>query len=207
MTARIDGQASGSRTTTFGLREIATAGTQFRLNGRKIFFAARSNARSSRDRPSPHRRGIWKRIIRIAKDHGLNLFRFHSWCPPEAAFQAADELGFYFRVECASWANTSTALGEGQPIDGWLYGRHRILAAYGNHPSFLLMAYGNEPAGKDKEYLTAWVEHYNRSTRGGLHQRLGLAQIAANQFHVTPDPHPGLGRGLRRASTPGRRRP
>ena len=88
------------------------------------------------------------------------LFRFHSWCPPEAAFEAADELGFYFHVECASWANQSTGLGLGKPIDRWIYAEaDRILAAYGNHPSFVLMAYGNEPGGKDKEYLAAWVEH------------------------------------------------
>jgi len=30
-------------------------------------------------------------------------------------------------------------------------------AGYGNHPSFLMMVYGNEPAGKDSEYLSKWV--------------------------------------------------
>ena len=32
----------------------------------------------------------WQRIYRIMKSYGLNFIRFHSWCPPEAAFAAAD---------------------------------------------------------------------------------------------------------------------
>lgn len=191
VTATIDRQPSGSRLATFGLREIATAGTQFRLNGRKAFFRGTLEcAIFPQTGLPPTDLESWRRIIRIAKDHGLNLFRFHSWCPPEAAFQAADELGFYFHIECASWANTSTALGLGKPIDGWLYEEaDRILAAYGNHPSFLLMAYGNEPAGKDKEYLTAWVNHYKAADPRRLYTgAAGWPQIDANQFHVTPDP-------------------
>jgi hypothetical protein len=41
----------------------------------------------------------WLRVLGILKDWGLNHVRFHSWCPPEAAFEAADELGMYFQVE------------------------------------------------------------------------------------------------------------
>jgi hypothetical protein len=132
----------------------------------------------------------WKRIIAIAKNHGLNLIRFHSWCPPEAAFQAADELGFHFHVECGSWANSSTALGEGQPIDRWLYEEaDRILTAYGNHPSFVLMAYGNEPAGRDKAYLSEWVKHYRESDGRRLYtSAAGWPEVEANQFHVIPAP-------------------
>ena len=96
----------------------------------------------------------WKRIIRICKAHGLNHIRFHSWCPPEAAFIAADELGFYYQVECPSWANQGAAIGEGRPLDQWLFQEGwRMLADYGNHPSFLLLAYGNEPAGRMAEFL------------------------------------------------------
>ena len=159
---------------SFGLREIGTKGNQFVINGRKVFFRGTLECAifPLTGHPPTDVRS-WKRIIGIAKEHGLNLFRFHSWCPPEAAFEAADELGFYFHVECGSWANTSTALGEGKPIDRWLYQEaDRILAAYGNHPSFLLMAYGNEPAGKDKEYLAAWVDHYKeRDAQAAVHER------------------------------------
>ena len=200
VTVTLGGDAAGSRSMSFGLREIRTEGTQFFINGRKRFIRGTLECAifpltgfPPTDVPS------WKRIIGIAKDHGLNLFRFHSWCPPEAAFQAADELGFYFHVECASWANTSTSLGEGKPIDAWLYQEaDRIIAAYGNHPSFLLMAYGNEPAGKDKEYLTAWVSHYKAADARRLYtSAAGWPQIPANQFHVTPDPRiQAWGQGL-----------
>jgi len=191
VTASIDGSAAGSRTVSFGLREIGTSGTQFVINGRKAFMRGTLEcAIFPLTGYPPTDVRSWKRSIGIAKDHGLNLFRFHSWCPPEAAFEAADLLGFYFHVECASWANASTALGLGKPIDRWLYQEaDRILAAYGNHPSFLLMAYGNEPAGNDKAYLNAWVNHYRKQDGRRLYTSgAGWPQITANQFHVTPEP-------------------
>ena len=191
MTASVDGEPPSSRTASFGLREIGASGTQFVINGRKAFFRGTLEcAVFPMTGHPPTDVASWRRIIGIAKDHGLNLFRFHSWCPPEAAFQAADELGFYFHVECALWANTSTALGQGKPIDRWLYEEaDRILAAYGNHPSFVLMAYGNEPAGEDKTYLNAWVNHYReRDGRRLYTSAAGWPEIAANQFHVTPAP-------------------
>ena len=62
----------------------------------------------------------WLREFRICKEHGLNHIRFHSWCPPEAAFEAADELGIYCQVECSSWPNQSSSIGDGKPIDAFL---------------------------------------------------------------------------------------
>jgi hypothetical protein len=49
----------------------------------------------------------------------LNLLRFHSWCPPEAAFVAADELGMYFHIECSSWANSTNSLVVFSPSMCW----------------------------------------------------------------------------------------
>ena len=81
-------------------------------------------------------------------------------------------------------------LGKGLPIDRWLYEEaDRILQAYGNHPSFLLLPYGNEPAGDDRRYLGEWVEHYKkRDPRRLYSSAAGWPQIPENQFHVTPDP-------------------
>ena len=88
--------------------------------------------------------------------------RFHSWCPPEAAFVAADILGVYLQVECSSWANSGASIGDGRALDRWLYEEaEHILKAYGNHPSFCMMAYGNEPAGINQHhYLTGFVTHF-----------------------------------------------
>ena len=52
----------------------------------------------------------WRRILGTIKAHGLNHVRFHSWCPPEAAFEAGDELGVYFQVEAATWPNAVAVL-------------------------------------------------------------------------------------------------
>ncbi len=161
------------------------------VNGRKIFFRGTLEcAIFPKTGHPPTDVDSWRRIVRIAKAHGLNTIRFHSWCPPEAAFAAADEVGFYYQVEVASWANGSTRLGDGQPIDEWLYRETgRILKAYGNHPSFVLLPYGNEPAGRDAEFLGRWVEHWKAQDPRRLYTSAsGWPQIPENQFHVTPDP-------------------
>ena len=133
----------------------------------------------------------WERILRIARAHGLNHLRFHSWCPPEAAFQAADTLGFYFYVECPSWANSGSTIGDGRPLDQWLYDEgDRILRAYGNHPSFLLMSYGNEPAGKNQNrWLGDLIKYWkSKDTRRLYTSGAGWPMIPENDFHVTPTP-------------------
>lgn len=197
--ARLDG--GDVRNTTFGLRTLATQGTEFRLNGRPLFLRGTLECcifpltgHPPTDVPS------WKRIIGIAKAHGLNHIRFHSYCPPEAAFVAADELGFYYQVECASWANQSTTLGDGKPVDAWIEREtERIVQAYGNHPSFLLLAYGNEPGGEHyTAYLERWVERWKHGDPRRLYTSAsGWPQIAPNQFHVTPDPRiQAWGQGL-----------
>jgi beta-galactosidase/beta-glucuronidase len=109
--------ADASRSVTFGLREIATDGTQFVINGRKTFIRGTLECCIfPKTGHPPTEVGEWKRILRIARAHGLNLLRFHSYCPPEAAFIAGDELGFYFQVETC-WANQSITIGDGKPVD------------------------------------------------------------------------------------------
>ena len=187
-----DPAARGTHAVRFGLREIVTKGTQFTINGRPLFFRGTLEcAIFPRTGYPPTAVAEWKRIIRVAMAHGLNMLRFHSWCPPEAAFVAADELGFYLHVECSSWANQSTTLGDGQPVDRWICEEaDRILKAYGNHPSFVLFLYGNEPGGRrHREFLARWVEHYRaRDPRRLVSSGAGWPQLPENQFHVAPEP-------------------
>jgi hypothetical protein len=192
LTARLNTPSGQhARAVAFGLREIATQGTQFLINGRKTFFRGTLECCifPLTGHP-PTDVDSWKRILRIAKAYGLNLFRFHSYCPPEAAFVAADELGFYYQVETC-WANQSTTLGDGKPVDQWVYDEtDRILKAYGNHPSFLLMPHGNEPGGKKANvFLAKWVDHFKaQDARRLWTSGSGWPAIAENQFHVTPHP-------------------
>ncbi len=79
--------------------------------------------------------------------------RFHSWCPPEAAFTAADELGFYLQPECGMWNSFDTE----KKMLGVLNDETALmLKAYGNHPSFVMLNATNEPAGHYAEQLPVW---------------------------------------------------
>jgi hypothetical protein len=120
--------------------------------------------------------------------------RFHSWCPPEAAFEAADEAGFYLSVECSAWAK----IGDGKPIDQFLYEEsNHIVNAFGNHPSFCMMAYGNEPDGEHlKEYLTAFVKYWKQKDSRRLYTTAsGWPIIPENDYNSSPDPRIQLWEG------------
>ena len=80
--------------------------------------------------------------------------RFHSWCPPEAAFEAADREGFLLHVEAPQWVSDA---GRNPPRDAFIHDEvERILDTYGNHPSFGMLCMGNELQG-DTEYLQGLV--------------------------------------------------
>ncbi len=176
------------QTVTFGLRRIATEGTQFTMNGRKFFVRGTLEcAVFPRTGYPPTDVESWKRIIRICKEYGLNLIRFHSWCPPEAAFVAADELGFYYQVECGMWVRRAgSVLGKGKSNDQWLYNEsERIIKAYGNHPSFTMLVHGNEPTA-DLKFLANWVKYWKeRDPRRLYSSATGWAMTDENQFHAT----------------------
>lgn len=144
----------------FGMREFKADGTIFKINERPIYLRGTLEcAIFPKTGYPPTDIESWKRIFKIIQAHGLNHMRFHSWCPPEAAFDAADEMGVYIQAEASAWLAN---LGDGNPVDTWLYKEgEAIINAYGNHPSFVMMTYGNEPSGKHhKEYLTKYVNHF-----------------------------------------------
>jgi hypothetical protein len=96
----------------------------------------------------------WTRVLGTIREHGFNHVRYHTWCPPEAAFEAADRLGLYLAPETPFWVDDWTVEntpGRPQPLgrdpDVLAYVRseiRRISDAYGNHPSFALFTVGNE---------------------------------------------------------------
>ncbi|WP_159618557.1 sugar-binding domain-containing protein [Ruania rhizosphaerae] len=176
---------------TFGLREMATDGTQVTINGRRTFIRGtlESCVFPLTGYP-PTDVDSWREIVATVQAHGLNLLRFHSWCPPEAAFVAADEAGLYLQVEGPIWANQGAAIGEGRPVDAFLAEEtRRILREYGNHPSFVMMAHGNEPGGRDAEHLAAWVAGWRAHDPRRLYTSgAGWPAIPENDFHNIPEP-------------------
>jgi beta-galactosidase len=143
---------------TFGMREFTAVGTQFILNGRPIYLRG---THDGGDFPltgyPPTDVASWQKIFQTCRDYGLNHMRFHSWCPPEAAFEAADEMGIYLQVECGMWNSFSPGGEMMKILDAET---ERILRAYGNHPSLMLISASNEAHGNWKPCLTRWVEHF-----------------------------------------------
>ncbi len=146
----------------FGMREFTVNDKHFEINGIPVFLRGTTECSVfPLTGYPPTDEKEWTRIFDICKSFGLNHMRFHSYCPPEAAFYAADEAGIYLQVEGPSWAKYSTTLGDGKPVDDYLMREtKRIIDTYGNHPSFVMMAYGNEPSGNYVPYLENWVDHF-----------------------------------------------
>lgn len=188
-TARLDGGPGVD--VRFGFRELKTSGTQFMLNGHPLFLRGTLECCifPLTGHP-PTDIEEWRRILGVARSFGLNHLRFHSYCPPKAAFDAADEAGFYYQVELC-WANGSTTIGDGKRVDAWsMTEAVRVLKAYGNHPSFLLMPQGNEPGGKNHPaWLANFVRHFAAlDTRRLWTSGAGWPEIAENQFHILQQP-------------------
>jgi hypothetical protein len=144
---------------TFGLRKFEADGNQLKLNGRTVFLRGnQDNCIHSKTAYPPMDKQAWLAFLQKHKDYGLNCMRFHSWCPPKAAFEAADELGMFVHVETPLWDGSGN-IGHLPERAAYIrYESERILDAYGNHPSFMMMAPGNE-LGKAKElYLQYLVE-------------------------------------------------
>ncbi|WP_207532505.1 exo-beta-1,4-galactosidase [Desertivirga arenae] len=153
-----------SKELQFGMREFKILGNKFMINGRPVFLRGTvNNCEFPLTGYPPTSVDEWERIFKIAKAHGLNHMRFHSWCPPEAAFTAADKLGFYLQPEGPSWPNHGPKIGLGQPVDQFLYEEtNRMAKVYGNFASFAMLSAGNEPAGNQVKYLNEFVEYWKK---------------------------------------------
>ena len=185
----------------FGWRKVEATADGFRINDRPAMFrGALECCIFPLTGHPPTDEESWAHVMRRAKAYGLNHLRFHSYCPPEAAFDAADKAGIYLQVETV-WANQkdrSIRLGEGQPVDRWVYEEtERVLAANGNHPSFVMMTPSNEPGdnregeakGRRDRYLTRYLEYFRPLDARRLWTAgAGWPTIAPSDYHITPKP-------------------
>lgn len=172
----------------FGLREFKANGTRFEVNGNPVFLRGTLECSvfplTGYPAMEPE---YWAKIYGKCKEYGLNHVRFHSWCPPEAAFRVADSMGVYLQVECGGWAE----VGSGLPQDDWFRREgDRILKEYGNHPSFCLMAYGNEPAGDGQgRYLSELIEYWRgKDSRRVYTSAGGWPYLENADYWNAPDP-------------------
>ncbi len=189
-------------TEDFGMREFKADGTRFVVNGHPIFLRGTLECCIFPITGYPPTdQSSWEHVMIRCQEHGLNHIRFHSWCPPEAAFQAADKMGVYLHVECSSWANQGSTLGDGRSIDRFIYEEgDRIMNAYGNHPSFCMMAYGNEPGGKNQaKYLADLLNYWKaKDSRRVYTSGAGWPILPENEYHNGPQPRiQQWGQGLR----------
>ena len=149
-------------TLNFGMRKFSTQGTQFTINGTRIFLRGKHDACvfPLTGYPPMNVDG-WQKVFRIAKSYNINFYRFHSWTPPLAAFEAADIEGIYLQPELPFWGGLSK--NRNSDLNTFLLkeGDH-ILETYGNHASFVMFALGNELSG-DFDVMKEFLNHF-RST-------------------------------------------
>jgi hypothetical protein len=104
---------------------------------------------------TPMDKASWVDYFQRCKEYGINHVRFHSWCPPEAAFAAADDLGIYLQPELPIWGRL-----EGEELVSFLTKEGlNILRTYGHHPSFAMFSLGNEVSG-EPEVMRSMVETF-----------------------------------------------
>ena len=151
-----------TKTIQFGMRAFTIEGNRFLINGNPVFLRGTLNNCEFPLTGYPATTvEAWETIFKKIKAYGLNHVRFHSWCPPEAAFIAADRIGIYLQPEGPSWPNHGPKIGLGQAIDQFLYDETiRMTKNYGNYASFVMLSAGNEPAGNQVEYLNKFVDFW-----------------------------------------------
>ena len=155
---------AGHTEARFGMRDFARDGARLLLNGRPVLLRGRLDcANYPLTGYAPMDKASWRRILTILQDWGLNHVRFHSWCPPAAAFEAADELGFLFQAELPNKRSAFNAPddpdaavhnidwldenSDGSGVSLYDYGKREgelILRHFGNHPSLTMFTLGNE---------------------------------------------------------------
>ncbi|MFV0589939.1 MAG: glycoside hydrolase family 2 TIM barrel-domain containing protein [Draconibacterium sp.] len=172
------GKNSDVHATEFGFYEVSKSAHKILINGQPVFLRGNLDCVHFplTGYPSCNIED-WERIFNIYKDYGLNHVRFHSWCPPEAAFKAANRVGIYIQAEASIWIdwwmsvdNTKRGrpemntkgfpkgLGHNASRDSFVVQEmNRVIDFYGNNPSFTQFCIGNELGNSDFDVMKTWV--------------------------------------------------
>jgi hypothetical protein len=182
----------------FGMREFARQGDRLLLNGRPVFLRGRIDcANYPLTGHAPMDKEEWVRLMKIHKEWGINHVRYHSWCPPAAAFEAADEAGILLQPELPNKRSAFNApdnadaayhnidfmevAGTGTEVSLYAYARREgglIFSHFGNSPSFALFTLGNE-LGRNPG-MFEMVAHYQKSDPRHLYSQ------GSNNMHWEP---------------------
>lgn len=152
----------------FGVRAFC-AGSQndgtygFFINGRITFLRGKHDGMIfPLTAYAPMDVASWRAVLQKAKDYGINHYRFHTCCPPEACFVAADELGIYLEPELPFWGTIHAQNDEGfnkAEQDFLIEEGFRIINEFSHHPSFVLFSLGNELWGS-RERLSSIIKGF-----------------------------------------------
>lgn len=180
VTASLESPDGDDRQTgRFGLREVTQGEHHIQVNGidRHLRGTLDCAVWPLTGYPSTDK-ADWLRQLSTIKDYGLNHLRFHSWCPPKAAFDAADELGVYLQVELPMWIKD---VGQYPRRRDWFEREmYAVLDEYGNHPSFILYCNGNENEG-DFSVLEDMI------VKGKAHDPRHLYSASTARTHTASD--------------------
>lgn len=134
------------RAVRFGVRDFRAEGGFLRLNGRRIFLRSEANCAMFPETGHPPMDvESWKQVLAIYRSYGVNCMRFHSHTPPEAAFEAADEMGMLMQPELGHW-NPESAFETEESYAYYQGELRQTLRVLANHPSFVMLTFGNELA-------------------------------------------------------------
>lgn len=215
LTAELIGEKLNHRKDTlFGFREIARQGKHIAVNGRRIFLRGTVDCCVyPRTGHPPVTVDEWLRVLGAMRDYGMNHVRFHTWCPPDAAFEAADRLGMYLAPETALWVDDwnlklgtcPKAVGHDEEVAEFIQSEmKRISDAYGNHPSFAFFCIGNEfgYASTDWKKANQWIEELKRYDPRRLYTVCAARNnVKADDYWVTYEVNKNPTRGLSKRGT------
>lgn len=169
--------------TTFGLRKFSTNETEFLINGTSTFLRGKHDVLIFLLTGAvPTTVEEWIRVMKISKSYGINHYRFHTCCPPDAAFVAADLLGIYMEPQLPFWGTITTLEDENhnEAEQQYLIAEgYRMMETFGNHASYCMMSLGNELWGS-KEKLSQILSDYKAVDRRHLYTQ------GSNNFQHTP---------------------
>ena len=194
----------------FGFRSVSAHDHAIWINGHKWFMRGNLDCCHFPLTGAPDTTVEWWRetFRRLRNEDGINTIRFHSWTPPKAAFDAADELGMFCAVEANIWVDNwhkgYDKVGFGKPIDYFVKRELRaILERRSNAPSFISLALGNEMGGSNFKVIGKWLNECKSFDPGRLYFASTARSISTDDDYLVTAKYPGLGkvRGRNRPST------